>query len=91
MVIRIFYYSLILSFIPRLVLAASFEGSIQSLVQAVLTRILPVFAMFYVGHAAFLHIQDKPEAKDKAGKVAVGVVALLGINGVWAFLQSHVK
>jgi hypothetical protein len=74
-----------------LAFAASFEGSIQSLVNSVLTRILPMIALYYVGETALAYIQNKPDAKDKVGRVSVGTIALLGINGVWAWLQSHVR
>lgn len=71
--------------------AASFENSLQSLVNGVVGRILPIIAFFYAAEAAICWIQNKPEAKDKATRVAVGTIALLGINGVWSWLQSHVR
>ena len=71
--------------------AANIESSLQSLVNSVLTRIFPSFALYYVGHTAILYIQDKPEARDRAGKVALGVIALLGVTGVWSWLQGNVR
>ena len=77
--------------LPASAMAASFEGTLQSLVNSVLSRILPLFALFYVGEAALTWIQNRPEAKDKATRVAVGTVALLGVNGVWSWLQSQIR
>jgi|GEM_PF-3342440 len=76
---------------PSIAFGGNFEGSLQSLVNGVVGRILPVIAFFYAGEAAIHWIQNKPDAKDKASRVAVGTIALLGINGVWSWLQSHVR
>lgn len=77
--------------LPSYAFAGNFEGSLQSLVNGVVGRILPLIAFFYAGEAAIHWIQNKPDAKDKASRVAVGTIALLGINGVWSWLQSHVR
>jgi len=77
--------------LPNYAFAGNFEGSLQSLINGVVGRILPLIAFFYAGEAAIQWIQNKPDAKDKASRVAVGTIALLGINGVWSWLQSHVR
>ncbi len=71
--------------------AADFEGSLRSLVSAVVTRIMPLCALPFLAKAAFGYVQGDPMAVAQTPKVVVGVVALLGVNGVWAFLQSHVR
>ena len=77
--------------IPTSAFAVGFESSLQSLVNGVLGKIMPLIALYYVGEAAVSYIQSRPDAKDKVGRVAVGSIALLGVNGVWAWLQSHVR
>jgi len=77
--------------VPGSVLAASFESSLQSLVNGIVGRILPLVAFYYAGEAAVHWIQNRPDSKDRASRVAVGTIALLGINGVWSWLQSHIK
>ncbi|OFZ56274.1 MAG: hypothetical protein A2428_15545 [Bdellovibrionales bacterium RIFOXYC1_FULL_54_43] len=81
----------ILALIPSLAYAADFEATLTSLVTAVLGRIMPIFALYHCGETALAFAQDKPEAKDKAKTVAIGVVALLGVNAVWAFLRAQLK
>lgn len=71
--------------------AADFEGSLRSLVSAVVTRIMPLCALPFLAKNAFGYVQGDPMAIAQTPKVIVGVVALLGVNGVWAFLQSHVR
>lgn len=73
------------------VFAASFEASLQSLVSAVVTKIMPLCALPFVAKTAFGYIKGDPMAVQQSPMVAAGVVALLGINGLWAFLQSHVR
>jgi hypothetical protein len=76
---------------PSVAHAASFEGSLQSLVGAVVGRIMPILSLGFVGKNIFSHIQNDPEAGRESVRVAVGVVMLLGVNGVWAWLQAHVR
>ena len=71
--------------------AADFEGSLRSLVSAVVTRIMPICALPFLAKTAFGYVQGDPMAIAQTPKVVVGVVALLGVNGVWSFLQSHVR
>lgn len=76
---------------PNLAHAANFEASIQSLVNAFVGKILPILALGYVGKNIFTHIQGDPEARRESVQVAIAVVALLGINGVWAWLRGNVR
>jgi hypothetical protein len=89
---RVIYSVLYLGLLlPSDVFASSFEGSLQSLVTAVVGKIMPICAMPYVAKTAFGYVKGDPIAVQQSPTVAVGVVALLGINGLWAFLQSHVR
>ncbi|MGK5088562.1 hypothetical protein WDW86_13470 [Bdellovibrionota bacterium FG-2] len=76
---------------PDMASAASFEGSLQNLVSSVVGRILPIVALLFVGKNIFAHIQNEPDATQESVRVSLGVVALLGINGVWGWLQGQVR
>ena len=78
-------------FSPNLAHASSFEGSLQSLISAVVGKIMPICALPFVAKAAFGLIQGDPTATQQAPRVALGVTALLGINGLWSFFQSHIR
>jgi len=80
-----------IALIPNISMAASFESTLQSLVGSITGRILPILALGYVGKNIFSHVQGDPNAKKETAQVVVAVVALLGINGVWAWLQSQVR
>lgn len=82
-------YSLLL--FPALAGAANLESSLESLVSSVVGRILPILALGYLGKNIFGHIQGDPNAKRETANVAIAVVALLGINGVWTWLKSQVR
>ena len=71
--------------------AADFEGSLRSLVNAVVTRIMPICALPFLAKTAFGYVQGDPIAVAQTPKVVVGVVALVGVNGVWRFLESQVR
>jgi len=71
--------------------ALGLEGSLQSLVGGVVGRILPILALGFVGKNIFNHIQNDPDAGRESIRVAISVVMLLGINGVWSWLQSNVR
>jgi|GEM_PF-3208268 len=71
--------------------AASLEGSLQSLVNGLVNKILPVLSLGYVGKNIFAHIQNDPEASRESIRVSIAVVALLGLSGVWSWLQGHVR
>jgi hypothetical protein len=60
-------------------------------VDSVISRILPIGALFFLAKVIFDYIRDEPGAKERGFKVAVGVVLLLGVNGVWSFLNSQVR
>ena len=89
---RLFFKVLLVStLITTNVFAASFEASLQSLVSAVVGKIMPICALPFVARTAFGYIKGDPQAAQQSPMVAGGVIALLGINGLWAFLQSHVR
>lgn len=75
---------------PNEAMAASFEGSLQSLVSAIIQKILPVMAMPFVAKTAFGYVQGNPDSVRQTPTMILGVVSLLGINGLWGFLQSHI-
>jgi hypothetical protein len=85
------YYIYLFWLTPIFALAADFESSLQSLVSSVVGRILPILALGYVGKNIFGHIQGDPNAKKDTANIAIAVVALLGINGVWQWLKGQVK
>ena len=75
---------------PTLALA-DFQSSIQSLVTGVVTGIFPAVVMYEAAKAGVAFAKKTPDAKEKAEAAAIGAIAVLGINGVWAFLKSHVR
>jgi len=85
-----FFYLVLLLF-PKTLLAADLYASLESLVSAVVGKILPILALGYVGKNIFGHIQSDPNAKKETPNIAIAVVALLGINGVWAWLKTQVR
>lgn len=70
---------------------ADFQSSIQSLVTGVISGILPAFVMYEAALAGVAFAKKSPDAKDRVEAAALGALAVLGINGVWAFLKTHVK
>lgn len=77
--------------IPLIAEAANFEATLESLVNSIVSRILPILALGYVGKNIFAHIQGDPNAKKETAQVVVAAVALLGIQGVWSWLRSQVR
>lgn len=75
--------------VPGLALA-DFQSSLQSLVTGVVSGIFPAVVMYEAGKAGVAYAKNQPEAKDRAEAVAIGAIAVLGLNGVWAFLKSHI-
>ena len=71
--------------------AASFEGTLQSLVNGFIGRILPILALGYLGKNIFEHIQADPNAGRNSVRVVVATVSLIGINAVWAWIQDKVR
>ena len=80
-----------LSAFPLLTEGASFEATLESLVNSIVSRILPILSLGYVGKNIFSHIQGDPNAKRETAQVVVAVVALLGIQGVWSWLRAQVR
>lgn len=81
----------LLFFVPGIAFAANLEASLENLVNALLTRILPILALGYLGKNIFGHIQGDPEAKRQTPSIVISIIALLGINGVWAWLKAQVR
>jgi hypothetical protein len=79
------------AFFPAVTYGANFEATLESLVNSVVSRLLPILALGYVGKNIFGHIQGDPNSKRETAQVAVAVVALLGIQGVWSWLRSQVR
>ena len=77
--------------VPSLAMAASFEGTLQSLVNGFIGRILPILALGYLGKNIFEHIQADPNAGRNSVRVVVATVSLIGINAVWAWIQDKVR
>ena len=75
---------------PSLALA-DFSTSLQSLVTGVFGGIFPAILMYEAGLAGLAFAKKTPDAKDKAEATAIGTIAVLGINGLWSFLKSHIK
>lgn len=84
----LFYLMLL---IPLEVEAANFESTLENLVGSVVGRILPILALGYVAKNIFGHIQGDPNAKRETATVVIAVVALLGIQGVWAWIKAQVR
>lgn len=70
---------------------ADFSSSLQSLVTGVFGGIFPAILMYEAGIAGIAFAKRKPDAKEKAEAVAIGTIAVLGINGVWSYMKSHIK
>lgn len=87
------FYVLVLgaALLPEWARAASFEGTLQSLVNGFVGRILPILALGYLGKNIFEHIQNDPNAGRNTVRVAVAVVSLMGINAVWGWLADKIR
>jgi hypothetical protein len=85
---RWIYFALVF---PAHAHAASLESSLEALVSSLVGRLLPILALGYLGKNIFGHIQGDPNAKRETANVAIAIVALLGINGVWTWLKSQVR
>lgn len=81
----------VLFFAPQFAFAASLEGTLQSLVNAFIGRILPIFALGYLGKNIFAHISGDPNARLETIRVVVATACLLGINGVWSYIQQNIR
>ncbi|MBI3534996.1 MAG: hypothetical protein HY072_05875 [Deltaproteobacteria bacterium] len=80
-----------LSALPTHALAGDFEGTLQNLVNALIGKILPIFALGYLGKNIFGHIQGAPEARQETIRVVVAIACLIGINSVWSYIKSQVR
>ena len=76
--------------LPALALA-DFSTSLQSLVTGVFSGIFPAILMYEAGLAGIAFARKTPDAKDKAEATALGILAILGINGLWSFINGHIK
>jgi hypothetical protein len=77
--------------LPAHAWAGSFEGTLQNLVNALVSKILPILAFGYLGKNVFAHIQGSPIAKDETIRVVIAIACLLGINSLWSYIQSQVR
>lgn len=75
---------------PTAAHAASFDGTVQAVVTGVI-RIFQFVALGYLGKNALDHVRNRPDAGDKTPSVILGIVVLIGINAVWAWLQDKVR
>lgn len=70
---------------------ADFESSLQGIVNFVITRIMPVIALYYFAEAIFFQLAHRPDAKDRIKSAIFGAIALFGVNGLWLWLKSQVR
>lgn len=70
---------------------ADFESSLQGIVNFVITRIMPVIALYYFAEAIFFQLAHRPDAKDRIKSAMFGAIALFGVNGLWLWLKSQVR
>ena len=85
----ILYFGLVL--FPSISNAATIEGTLSSLVNAFISRLLPILALGYLGKNIFGHIQNDPNAKIETPRVVIACAMLLAINAVWAFIQGNIR
>lgn len=71
-----FWLSALLFLIPELAMAASFEGSLQSLVSAVVGKIMPLCALPFVAKTALGWVRGDAQSVQQLPTVALGVIAL---------------
>ncbi|MEK6579303.1 MAG: hypothetical protein AABZ55_08775 [Bdellovibrionota bacterium] len=76
---------------PNLAFAANLEATLQNLVNAFTSRLLPILAVGYLGKNIFSHIQGDPNAKNETIRVVVAIACLVGLSGVWTFITSQVR
>jgi hypothetical protein len=69
---------------------ADFQSSFIGLITAVVSGIFPSAVFYEAGKAGVLYARKHPEAKDKAEAVAIGAIAVLGINGVWSYIKGQI-
>jgi hypothetical protein len=86
-----YQWSLTALLFPTLAFAGNLEGTLQNLVNALIARVLPILALGYLGRNIFAHIQGDPNAKNDTIRVVIAIACLIGINGVWSYIQQQVR
>lgn len=76
---------------PSWVMAASIDNTISNFVTAIIGRIFPAIALYYLAENILGHIRKDPNAKKDTPAVVGGCVCLLAINAVWSFIQSSAR
>ena len=75
---------------PESANAASLDGTVQAVVTGIL-RLFQIVALGYLGKNAIDHVRNRPDAGDKTVSVMLGLIVLIGINTVWAWVQDKVR
>lgn len=76
---------------PSISEAASLEGTLSSLVNSFVSRILPILSLGYLAKNIFGHIQNDPNAKNETPRVVIACACLLAINAVWAYIRDNIR
>ena len=71
--------------------AADLEQTLRNLVSAFTGRLLPIVALGFVGKNIFAHIQGDPNARNETIRVIIATACLLGLGGVWAYINAQVR
>lgn len=77
--------------LPTLAYAADLEQTSKNLVNVFVGRLLPIWALGYLGKNIFSHIQGDPNAKHETIRVVIAITCLIGINGVWNLITQQVR
>jgi hypothetical protein len=87
-----FVFSLLIGAVlaPQAAQAADFAGTIKSVVAGII-QILQIAAMGYLAKNAYDYARNRPDAADKMPATIFGIVALIGISAVWAWLEGKVR
>jgi hypothetical protein len=75
--------------LPTMAFAGDPVTIVNNFVNVLIGRVFPVMALGYFAHALMLFIKDDPTAKTKIVNVVLSSSFLIGINGVWRFIQSQ--
>lgn len=75
--------------LPTFAFAGDPVTIVNNFVNVLIGRVFPVMALGYFAHALMLFIKDDPTAKTKIVNVVLSSSFLIGINGVWRFIQSQ--
>ena len=71
--------------------AADLEQTLRNLVTAFTGRLLPILAMGYLGKNIFAHVTGDPNARNDSVRVVIATACLLGLAGVWSFIQQQAR